>query len=98
MDKWSTSRYCTFTGSNLVTWHSKKQAMVAKSSAKAEFRAIAHRVCETLLLKIILKELGFESNDYIQLYCDNKVTISIARNPIQYNRTKHIEIDRYFIK
>ena len=41
VDRRSTSRYCTFLGGNLVTWRSKKQPMVAKSSAEAEFRAMA---------------------------------------------------------
>ena len=34
----------------------------------------------------------------MKLYCDNKSTINIVHNPIQHNRTKHIEIDRHFIK
>jgi hypothetical protein len=48
IDRWSTSSYCTFVGGNLVTWQSKKQYVVARSSAEAKFRAIAQRVCETL--------------------------------------------------
>ena len=38
IDKRSTSRYCTFVGGNLVTWQSKKQSVVARSSAEAELR------------------------------------------------------------
>jgi hypothetical protein len=59
---------------------------------------MAHGVCETLWLKILLKELGFEAKDCMRLYCDNKVAISIAHNPVQRDRTKHVEIDRHFIK
>jgi hypothetical protein len=47
-DRRSTSGYCTFVGGNLVTWRSKKQSVVAKSSAEAEFRAMAQGVCEIL--------------------------------------------------
>ena len=50
----STSGYCTFVGGNLVTWRSKKQTMVARSSVESKFRTMAHGVCELLLLKIIL--------------------------------------------
>jgi hypothetical protein len=98
MDRRSTSSYCTFVRGNLVTWWSKKQSMVARSSAKAEFRAIAQGVCKTLWLKILLKELGFDSNDSMRLYCNNKTAISIAHNLVQHDRTKHVEIVRHFIK
>ncbi|XP_042495154.1 uncharacterized mitochondrial protein AtMg00810-like [Macadamia integrifolia] len=45
-DRRSTSSYCTFVGGNLVTWRSKKQPIVARSNAKAEYRAMAHAICE----------------------------------------------------
>ncbi|XP_057514198.1 uncharacterized mitochondrial protein AtMg00810-like [Actinidia eriantha] len=57
IDRRSTSGYCTFLGGNLVTWRSKKQNVVARSSAEAEFRAMAQGVCELLWLKIILEDL-----------------------------------------
>jgi len=46
----------------------------------------------------VLKELKIELELPLKLYCDNKVTISIAHNPVQHDRTKHIEIDYHFIK
>jgi hypothetical protein len=98
MDRRSTSGYCTFVGGNLVTWRSKKQSVVARSSAEAEFRAMAHGVCELLWLKSLLKELGFDNKEPMKLCCDNKAAINIAHNPVQHDRTKHVEVDRHFIK
>ena len=93
MDRRSTSGYCTFLGGNLVTWRSKKQNVVARSSAEAEFRAMAQGVCELLWLKIILEDLKIKWDGPMRLYCDNKSAISIAHNPVQHDRTKHIEVD-----
>ena len=50
-DRRSTSGYCTFVGGNLVTWRSKKQSVIARSSAEAEFRAVAHGICEVLWIR-----------------------------------------------
>jgi hypothetical protein len=97
-DRRSTTRYCMFLGGNLVTWRSKKQNVVARSSAEAEFRAMAQGVCELLWMKIILDDLKIEYEAPMRLFCDNKSAISIAHNPVQHDRTKHIEIDRHFIK
>ena len=97
-DRKSTSGYCSFVGGNLVTWRSKKQNVVARSTAEAEFRAVAHGICEILWLKILLLELGLFQTKPMMLYCDNKAALDIAHNPVQHGRTKHIEIDRHFIK
>ncbi|KAB2617825.1 gag-pol polyprotein [Pyrus ussuriensis x Pyrus communis] len=84
-DRRSTSGYVTFVGGNLVTW-------------RTEFRGMAHGVQELLWLKILLRELGFNSTKPSNLYCDNKAAISIAHNLVQHDRTKHVEVDRHFIK
>ncbi|RVW40843.1 Retrovirus-related Pol polyprotein from transposon RE1 [Vitis vinifera] len=97
-DRRSTTGYCSYVWGNLVTWRSKKQSVVARSSAEAEFRAMAHGICEGMWLQRILKELGIISNSTMTVLCDNKATISIAKNPVQHDRTKHVEIDRHFIK
>ena len=80
------------------SWRSKKQSVVARSSAEAEFQAMALGICELLWLKIILDDLNIEWNGPMKLYCDNKSAINIAHNPVQHDRTKHVEVDKHFIK
>ena len=95
VDGRSTMGYCTFLGGNIVTWRSKKQPMVTCFSAKVEFRVIVQGRCELLWLKIILSNLQVRVK---MLYCDNKAAINRTQISIQHDQTKHVEIDRYFIK
>ena len=83
-----------FVSGNLVTWRSKKQSMVARSSAEAEFRAMTQGICELIWVRTLLKELRVAQTNTMKLYCDNKAAINIAHNPVQHDRTKHVEIDR----
>ncbi|RVW47126.1 Retrovirus-related Pol polyprotein from transposon RE1 [Vitis vinifera] len=97
-DRRLTSGYCSFVWGNLVTWRSKKQSVVARSSAEAEFRAMAQGICEGIWLNRLLEELRVPLKHPMVLYCDNQAAISIAKNPVHHDRTKHMEIDRHFIK
>ena len=72
--------------------------MVALSSAEAEFREIAQGLAEVLWLRKLLSKIGFLPTDACELVCDNKAAISISENPVQHDRTKHVEVDRHFIK
>ena len=72
--------------------------MVALSSAEAEFREIAQGLAEILWIRKLMGEIGFPSKGPCELRCDNRAAISISENPIQHDRTKHIEVDRHFIK
>ena len=92
MDRRSTSSYCTFIGGNLVTWQSKKQNAVGKSSVEAEFRTLAHGICEVMWIKRILEKLKIPSPSPMKAYYDNKAAISISHDP------KHVEVDKLFIK
>jgi glycerol-3-phosphate responsive antiterminator len=85
-------------GGNLVSWQSKKHVVVAWSTAEAEYRAMSLTLCEMMWLKSILKELQLLRNETMLLHCDNVAAINIANNPVQFDRTKHVEIDRFFIK
>ena len=97
-DRRSTSGYCTYVWGNLVTWRSKKQSVVSRSSAEAEFLAMAHGICEGIWLRRVLKELKISDEEPMKMFCDNQSAISIAKNPVHHDRTKHVEIDRHFIK
>ncbi|GKA68228.1 putative RNA-directed DNA polymerase [Tanacetum coccineum] len=97
-DRRSTSGYLTLVGGNLVTWRSKKQKVVALSSAEAEFRGIARGITEVLWIRKLLTEIGYPPQEPSKVMSDNKAAIQISENPVQHDRTKHIEIDRHFIK
>ena len=72
--------------------------MVSKSTAEAEYRAMSQGLSEMLWVRGLLLELKVLRQDPLNVWCDNKSAISIANNPVQHDRTKHVEIDRFFIK
>ena len=96
-DRRSTSGYCTFVGGNLVSWRSKKQPVVSRSTAEAEYRAMSVCLSEMLWVSNLVSELKLKEGP-LKLWCDNRSAINIANNPVQHDRTKHVEIDRFFIK
>ncbi|KAL0415814.1 UNVERIFIED_CONTAM: Retrovirus-related Pol polyprotein from transposon RE1 [Sesamum latifolium] len=83
VDRRSTTGYCTSPGGNLVTWKSKNQNAVARSSTESKFRAIAQGLIKLLWLKIILDDLKIKWDGPMKLYCDNKPAINIAHDPLQ---------------
>lgn len=98
LDRKSTAGYFMFVGGNLVTWKSKKQKVVALSSAEAEFRGMSRGITEIIWIRKLLTELGFPPKAPCKLMCDNQSAICISENPVQHDRTKHVEVDRHFIK
>ncbi|GJW10368.1 ribonuclease H-like domain-containing protein [Tanacetum coccineum] len=94
----STSGYCVFLGNNLLSWSSKRQPTLSRSSAEAEYRGVANAVAETCWLRNLLRELHTPLSSATLVYCDNVSAFYLSCNPVQHQRTKHIEIDIHFIR
>ncbi|KAL8145121.1 hypothetical protein AgCh_003364 [Apium graveolens] len=95
--KKSTSGYCVLLGISPVLWKTKKQSVVARSTAEAEYRAMALTCCEVTWLSSLLKDMGLLDLPPTLIKSDNQAALSIAANPVLHERTKHIEIDCHFI-
>nr|KYP61335.1 hypothetical protein KK1_015822 [Cajanus cajan] len=96
-DNRSTSAACIYLGPNLVSWWSKKQLLVARSSTEAEYRALAQAVTEVLWLQSLLKELQVKFNTP-KVLCDNQSTVSLSHNLVLHSRSKHMELDIFFVR
>ena len=94
----STMGICVFLGSNLISWTAKKQPTVSRSSAEAEYRALAHVCAKTTWVSHLLQELHLPTTAPITLLCDNLSTTYMVSNPMFHARTKHIELDYHFIR
>lgn len=94
----SCSGYFMSLGGSPVSWRTKKQSVVAKSSAEAEYRAMATVVSEIVWLRWLLKDLQAPQSRGTSLYCDNQAALHIAMNPVFHERTKHVEMDCYFVR
>ncbi|KAK2398761.1 putative mitochondrial protein [Trifolium repens] len=97
-DMKSTSGYVFNLGSGVISWCSKKQDTVAQSSAEAEYLAAGLATQQSLWLKRILQDIGEKQEGSLQLHCDNKSAIAMAKNPVFHSRTRHINIKHHFIR
>jgi len=88
LDRKSTSGTCHLLGASLISWHSKKQACVALSTAEVEYIAVGSCCAQILCLKQQLSDFGL-SLSKIPLKCDNTSAINLTKNPVQNSRTKH---------
>jgi hypothetical protein len=97
-DRRFTSGYSMFVGGNLVSWQSKKQPIIARSIAETKYRVMTLEIAEMLWLKRLLKYLKVNHEAKMKLWCYSMSAINITNNHMQHDKTKHVEIDRFFIK
>lgn len=93
----SITGYCLFLGSCLISWKSKKQTTVSRSSTEAEYLALATVTCDVLWVLKLMKDLRLRYHVPVHIFCDNRSAILLSVNPVLHERTKHLEIDVHLI-
>lgn len=96
--RWSTSDFCVYLVDNLVSWFSKWQHVVSRSSAEAEYLGVTNMVAETAWLRNLLLELSCQCSCAIVVFYDNVNATYLVSNPIQHQITKHVEFDLHFVR
>ncbi|CAN6310868.1 unnamed protein product [Urochloa humidicola] len=94
----STAGIIFFLGSRPITWQSQKQEVVALSTCEAEYVAASMACCQGVWLGRLLRELTGEEAPAPALRVDNQSAISLAKNPVLHNRSKHIETKFHYIR
>ncbi|TYK26799.1 putative mitochondrial protein [Cucumis melo var. makuwa] len=94
----STTGYCFYLGDSLISWRSKKQSVVSRSSTESEYCALADATTELLWFRWLLADMGVPQQGPTLLHCDNRSVIQIAHNDVFHERTKHIENGCHFIR
>nr|GEW67588.1 ribonuclease H-like domain-containing protein [Tanacetum cinerariifolium] len=94
----STFGYCLFLGDKLLSWSAKLQPTISRSSVEAKYRGVANVVAETAWIHNLLRKLHSPLLTATLVYCDNVSEVYMSANPVQHQRTKHIEIDIHFVR
>lgn len=97
-DRRSTSGYCVYLGGNPISLSSRKQQVIPRSTAKVEYRSLAHVTSEVLWIQALLSELGIILKGKTLLWCDSTATVAIAGNPMMHSKFKHVELDLFFVR
>ncbi|KAA3481452.1 hypothetical protein EPI10_021819 [Gossypium australe] len=96
-DRRLTSGYCVYFGETPVSWGSKKQQVVSRSTAEVEYRSLAATTSEMTWLISLLCELQITSVDTPTIWCDSSSAVAVAANPVLYSKFKHVELDLFFV-
>ena len=85
-------------GSGAISWASKKQPIVALSTAEAEYVAATAATCQAVWMRRMLKSLCQEQAKATVICCDNSSAITLSKNYVFHKRTKHIDTRFHYIR
>ncbi|GJQ98685.1 hypothetical protein Tco_0009824 [Tanacetum coccineum] len=91
------TKYRGMIGCCLASWFSKKQTTLAISTTEAEYVSVEKACQQALWMKQALIHYDVRLDD-VPIMCDNKGAVDLSKNPVQYSRTKHIEIRHHFLR
>ncbi|XP_071713155.1 uncharacterized protein [Rutidosis leptorrhynchoides] len=94
----SVSGYCLYLCGSLISWKSKKQPTVSRSSTESEYRSLAAATSEILWVVKLLADLKVNNLLPVKLFCDNKSALLLAANPVFHERSKYFEIDVHLVR
>lgn len=94
----STNAYIIYLGHNPISWSSKKQKGVARSSTEAEYRAVANTASEVTWLCSLLSELRIDLPTPPVIYCDDVGATYLCANPVFHSKMKPIALDYHFTR
>jgi hypothetical protein len=87
-----------YLGDNLISWSSRRQTTVSRSSVEAEYRNVATAIAESCWVQQLMQELHRPMETSTTVYCDNVVVVYLSANLGHHRRTKHIELDIHFVR
>jgi hypothetical protein len=94
----SVGAYAFLLGVGAVSWRSRRQRAVARSSMEAEYMALSQAACEAVWLRRLLEQMGFAQDQPTVLLADNQGSMALATNPVHHDRSKHIDIQHHYIR
>ncbi|KAK5783771.1 hypothetical protein PVK06_038284 [Gossypium arboreum] len=97
-DRRSTTGYCVYFGHTPISWCSKKQQVVSRSTAEAKYRSLAAATSDVAWLVSLLTELKLSSVDPPTVWCDNSSAVAVAANPVLHSKFKHVELYLFFVQ
>lgn len=96
-DRKSHSGFVVYYGGNIIAWHSKKQATVARSSMEAEYKSLTDGTTEVMWVTKVLGKLGAPTSEQSTAWCDNASAIWLSANPVIHQTTKHVAVSFHFV-
>ncbi|CAN6705159.1 unnamed protein product [Malus baccata var. baccata] len=94
----SITGFVVYLGDNPISWQSKKQSTVSRSSTEAEYKALAHCAADIFWIRSVFKDLHQYISNPPSLYCDNLSTLALSSNPVFHSKIKHLDTDYHFVR